>query len=212
MIDIQPIETHYKGYKFRSRLEARWAVFFDLMGIKYEYEEQGYVLRGTPYLPDFYLPDLCCYVEIKRNGYFRFVEQNEKMEVIPNDPYDEKYRLASEIFTENGLLYIIFCGDPLDVVTESRGSAAYVFAKVLNVCDKYIYVTGLKFAGFTKDKKIDAYIYPGLVPIAYKCLTDCNDKYYDGWKIDHEYAARMAREEQFGSKHNILGKREITRE
>ena len=30
MSDIKAIETYYKGYRFRSRLEARWAVFFDL--------------------------------------------------------------------------------------------------------------------------------------------------------------------------------------
>lgn len=53
---ITPIETVYKGYRFRSRLEARWAVFFDAMGVKWEYEPQGYVLDdGTAYLPDFYL-------------------------------------------------------------------------------------------------------------------------------------------------------------
>lgn len=27
----QVIETEYKGYRFRSRLEARWAVFFDTL-------------------------------------------------------------------------------------------------------------------------------------------------------------------------------------
>ena len=26
---IRPIETEYRGYRFRSRFEARWAVFFD---------------------------------------------------------------------------------------------------------------------------------------------------------------------------------------
>ena len=31
---IAAIETKYKGYRFRSRLEARWAVFFDALGIK----------------------------------------------------------------------------------------------------------------------------------------------------------------------------------
>lgn len=53
-MDIKPIETEYKGYKFRSRLEARWAVFFDEIGAKWEYEPEGYVLNdGTMYLPDF---------------------------------------------------------------------------------------------------------------------------------------------------------------
>lgn len=51
---IKAIETRYNGYKFRSRLEARWAVFFDELGIKYEYEPEGYTLEdGTKYLPDF---------------------------------------------------------------------------------------------------------------------------------------------------------------
>ena len=50
------IETPYKGYRFRSRLEARWAVFFDVIGVEWEYEEEGYVLPdGTCYLPDFKL-------------------------------------------------------------------------------------------------------------------------------------------------------------
>jgi hypothetical protein len=44
---IKPIETLYRGYRFRSRLEARWAVFFDAAGIRWRYEEQGYDLRGV---------------------------------------------------------------------------------------------------------------------------------------------------------------------
>ncbi|MBA3003118.1 MAG: hypothetical protein FP813_04610 [Desulfurivibrio sp.] len=54
---MKPIETKYRGYRFRSRLEARWAVFFDALGIKWEYEFQGYEFsNGVRYLPDFYLP------------------------------------------------------------------------------------------------------------------------------------------------------------
>lgn len=52
--DIKPIETVYNGYRFRSRLEARWAVFFDALGIKYEYEPEGFDLGEAGwYLPDF---------------------------------------------------------------------------------------------------------------------------------------------------------------
>ena len=51
---IKPIETYYNGYRFRSRLEARWAVFFDALGVKYEYEPEGFDLGdGLYYLPDF---------------------------------------------------------------------------------------------------------------------------------------------------------------
>lgn len=53
-MDIKPIETYYNGYKFRSRLEARVAVFFDALGVEYEYEPEGFLLEsGKRYLPDF---------------------------------------------------------------------------------------------------------------------------------------------------------------
>lgn len=41
---IKAIKTEYKGYRFRSRLEARWAVFFDALGVRWEYEKEGYEL------------------------------------------------------------------------------------------------------------------------------------------------------------------------
>ncbi len=69
MAEIKPIETVYNGYRFRSRLEARWAVFFDEAGIPYRYEPEGFEVdlgdEIIRYLPDFYLPELDCYVEIK---------------------------------------------------------------------------------------------------------------------------------------------------
>ena len=72
MPDIKPIETVYNGYRFRSRLEARWAVFFDAIGAEWEYEPEGYRLPdGTMYLPDFLLKNVRgrgaenIYVEVK---------------------------------------------------------------------------------------------------------------------------------------------------
>lgn len=64
---IQPIETRYAGHRFRSRLEARWAVFFDTLGIRWEYEPEGYLVgpNRTPYLPDFWLPQEKLWVEVK---------------------------------------------------------------------------------------------------------------------------------------------------
>lgn len=66
-MNIKAIETVYKGYRFRSRLEARWAVFFDALGIVWKYEHEGYDLGKLGwYLPDF---------EIKlANGEEWFVE------------------------------------------------------------------------------------------------------------------------------------------
>lgn len=69
---IKAIETHYGGHHFRSRLEARWAVFFDHMGIRWQYELEGFEVRGVyaeppyrRYLPDFYLPATATWVEVK---------------------------------------------------------------------------------------------------------------------------------------------------
>jgi hypothetical protein len=72
---IKAIETSYKGYRFRSRLEARWAVFFDALGVEWEYEKEGYDLGDAGwYLPDFWLPRQGCWVEIKASG---MVEKDE---------------------------------------------------------------------------------------------------------------------------------------
>ena len=67
---IKAIETEYNGYRFRSRLEARWAVFFDAANIKYEYENEGYEVdfgdgETVRYLPDFFLPDFNIHCEVK---------------------------------------------------------------------------------------------------------------------------------------------------
>lgn len=65
---IQAIETEYRGYRFRSRLEARWAVFFDAMGFTWRYEHEGFKRGGLRYLPDFELEwgnGKTMYVEVK---------------------------------------------------------------------------------------------------------------------------------------------------
>ena len=63
--DIKAIETEYDGHRFRSRVEARWAVFFNVIGLKYEYEIEGYQMGELRYLPDFYIPSLNRWFEIK---------------------------------------------------------------------------------------------------------------------------------------------------
>jgi hypothetical protein len=62
---IAAIPTQYKGITFRSRMEARWAVFMDAMGVPYEYEPEGFQLGELRYLPDFYLPLQDAFLEVK---------------------------------------------------------------------------------------------------------------------------------------------------
>lgn len=86
MVAIKAIETRYKGYHFRSRLEARWAVFFDALGVKWTYEEEGFENDyGDRYLPDFTITqkrrigdDLKFFAEVKGDPN-AFVKDHDRM-------------------------------------------------------------------------------------------------------------------------------------
>ena len=79
MTAIKAIETQYKGYRFRSRTEARWAVFFDSIGIDWEYEKEGYDLGVAGwYLPDFWLPQTGMWAEVKGRPF----THTEKMKLF----------------------------------------------------------------------------------------------------------------------------------
>lgn len=87
MTNLKPIETEYKGYRFRSRLEARWAVFFDNCGIKWEYEPEGFDLGdGIKYLPDFRLHGVTLNHGFKAENCSIYVEVKGQM----NDADAEK--------------------------------------------------------------------------------------------------------------------------
>src|SRR5258708_1217426 len=76
---IKAIETHYNGYRFRSRLEAKWAVFFNAVGNDYRYEEDdGFDLDGIWYLPDFKLNPYGCYIWVEVKGQVPTEEEEIK--------------------------------------------------------------------------------------------------------------------------------------
>lgn len=84
---LKAIETRYNGCRFRSRLEARWAVFFDTLGVAWEYEKEGFDLGPDGfYLPDFHLPRLSvrggssCWIEVK--GANPTQEENAKCDAL----------------------------------------------------------------------------------------------------------------------------------
>ncbi|MFD9078282.1 PDDEXK family nuclease [Streptomyces erythrochromogenes] len=76
---IPPIPTPYAGLVFHSQTEARWAVFFDVLGVPWTPQPKlrlPEIYRGTKprktlpfdavdYIPDFYLPDISTWVEVK---------------------------------------------------------------------------------------------------------------------------------------------------
>lgn len=109
---IKAIPTRYRGYHFRSRLEARWAVFFETLGVQWEYEPEGFDLDGEHYLPDFRVTtgDLVYWYEVKPQGvttdekFFRFCDQI--LYKAAQDGYrDKHWNLEARLLS----------GDPADV-------------------------------------------------------------------------------------------------
>lgn len=63
---MKPIETRAYGHRFRSRLEAKWAVAITEARIEWQYEPEGFDLGEAGfYLPDFWLPQVLMWAEVK---------------------------------------------------------------------------------------------------------------------------------------------------
>lgn len=126
---IKAIETLYKGYRFRSRLEARWAVFFDAITVQYEYEPQGFSLGGVAYLPDFWLPTLGWWLEIKpsiemaeadKEKFGRFHEASNarsgRFRIVVGNPWFDSNRLEHSYQMFVCVRFEHTAGDPPEVL------------------------------------------------------------------------------------------------
>lgn len=104
---MKPIETKYKGFRFRSRLEARWAVFMDSIGVRYRYEDEAFDLDGLYYLPDFWIPSFNAFLEIK-----------------PCAPTEEEGECASRLARHTGHRVFVAIGMPsLEFESDEHGNA-----------------------------------------------------------------------------------------
>lgn len=65
----------YHGVLMRSSYEVRFATACDAVGVTWHYEPKRFDLGTCSYLPDFYLPMLGIYVEVK--GYFSEESQHK---------------------------------------------------------------------------------------------------------------------------------------
>lgn len=63
--NLTPRPVRYCGVKFRSTLEARYALLFDLIQLKWQYEPRLFWVEPHWYLPDFYFPSLGVWGEVK---------------------------------------------------------------------------------------------------------------------------------------------------
>lgn len=126
---MQPIETHYKGYRFRSRLEARWAVFFDHLKLSWEYEPEGFDLGdGVWYLPDFKVSNAMgdtIWYEVKPKGTVSDAKFDKFAELLKEHGPGMKFQRNSAILS----------GDPTDVLGYIGGTCdkSDYFARSLHI-------------------------------------------------------------------------------
>lgn len=127
-MDLKPIETEYNGYRFRSRLEARWAVFFDAVGIEYEYEKEGYDLGKVGYyLPDFWLPQVEMWAEVKPVNFT--MEETEKLKNLSAKTYSLALQLVGipDIKAYNSLIpFNVNPSEVSDYITVYNSNIAFL--------------------------------------------------------------------------------------
>lgn len=99
------ILTVYHDTTFRSRTEARWAVFFDVLKIKWEYEKEGYELDCGRYLPDFWLP----YTE---NYKCKYIHAGEWIEIKGQYPSKKEIKKMLSLSRATKHSGNIFSGPP----------------------------------------------------------------------------------------------------
>lgn len=108
--DVRPIVTHWAGCRFRSKTEAHWAVFFEYIGLDWEWEYQGFEMPNLPrYLPDFYFERSRNVVEIKGTDQHR-EPAIEKCKIIAKHLYEtapEKRKHVCHLPYGSGSCYLM---------------------------------------------------------------------------------------------------------
>lgn len=141
--DIPAIQTNYNGNWFSSRLEARWAVYFDSLGVGYEYEQHSFDLpsRYKPYPPDFWIFDDYC------QEYFW-------LEIKPSYPIDSEIDWMWELYEETGNSGSILYGNiPDPQVIEDCPEEYIAYEYYLN------HTVGLVDIGALWDEKAEDWFY-----------------------------------------------------
>jgi len=106
---IPPIPTTYKGITYRSKLEARYAVFFEqYKDFLVEYEPKIHGVKGYIYTPDFMLHSPTF---ITNNGSF----DRCFIEIEPNEASESYLNYVNQFFDSDWhkqSLLLIFSGKP----------------------------------------------------------------------------------------------------
>jgi len=101
------IPTTYNKIEYRSRLEARWALFFSSIDYEYRYEFKTFKGPDFPYTPDFWLKidDKFLIIEIKPSGYVSTEEDRTKWRWM-HDKLQENAATEGEFVVIYGMPYL----------------------------------------------------------------------------------------------------------
>ena len=115
-MEIKPKETFYDGHRFRSRLEARWAVFFNALNVPYEYEPEGFVLSDNKvYLPDFRVKCYGTRGDIRKKPFDLWIEVKGRMTPDAADLIKD-FAKPEYGFNADGDPILVYHGHPVLVV------------------------------------------------------------------------------------------------
>ena len=104
---IKAKPTVYQGTRFRSRLEARWAAFFDAIGREWAYEPKLPELQTMQYQPDFLTDDGAdgtTLIEVKPA-----IDSHQTIQLLE----DAKWQAVAEATSCD---FVLLIGDPGDWV------------------------------------------------------------------------------------------------
>lgn len=170
-------EINYDGYRFRSKIEAQWYVFFKTLGIEVHYEPETISLEGLNgrvinYLPDFYLPEHDCYVEIK-------------LETTPTHDESMKCYLLAEQTGKNVYLFYETLG--------KKDTNGYVYLKYSGA-----FLPLQRWTQCPRCRRFEI-TYQGRVSLmTCRCCVDCDGLQNDK-SVDLTRAVAAVRSERFGS-------------
>lgn len=128
---IKAIPTEYGGVRFRSRLEAKWAAFFDRCSWKWSYEPQDF---------DGYIPDFCLWfrvpvlVEVKPllwdegSASDEQILQAARSKIASSGIKGELLMLGTRVLTERGAHPRIGMMMDIDPATDEASPWSWAFA------------------------------------------------------------------------------------
>lgn len=185
---MRVIETEWNDWLFRSRTEARHAVFMDTLAVAFDYEPEGYDLDGVWYLPDYFLRQQQAWLEIK--GEYPNAEEMRKAKLLA-------YHSGQRVFISYGGITRPRVEQPSRIITlwRSRFFGDGTVEETVIVDENYAWCQCAECGKF------------GIAYFPYRCAPKCHpasNGLFETPQLLHAY--RAAKQERFEDYRKLLVK------